>query len=374
MLLERIPVASPRAAYLAQKAEIDAAIAAVLGRGSLILGDEVARFEEELAAYLGVRFAIGVASGTDAIELALRGCGIGAGDAVITVSNTAVATVAAIERTGAEAVFVDVDAASFTIDPELVEAAIARHAGNPIRAVVPVHLYGHPAAMGEIMRIAAARGLRIVEDCAQAHGASCGGGRVGSFGAAGAFSFYPTKNLGALGDGGAVVTNDPQLAERVRAYRQYGWRERYVSESRGWNSRLDEIQAACLRVKLRHLDSDNARRRGIAASFGEAIGSGDGLTPPSELPRCEHVYHQYVVRVRHRDAFQRFMSDRGIDTSVLYPVPIHQQPAYRADFSLPRTETLAKEIVSIPIYPQLTDCEIERISEALSAARQSALQ
>ena len=374
MSSERIPVANPRAAYLAQKADIDAAMAAVLDRGQYILGEEVAAFEAEFASYLGVRFAIGVASGSDALELALRVCGIGPGDAVITVANTAVATVAAIERTGAEARFVDVDTSSFTIDPVEIERAIARHQGSPIRAIVPVHLYGHPAAMREIMRISAAHNLIVVEDCAQAHGASCGGQRVGAFGSAAAFSFYPTKNLGALGDGGAVVTNDPAIAKRISAYRQYGWRQRYVSESRGWNSRLDELQAACLRPKLRRLDADNARRKAIAASFSEAIGRPGVLTGPVELPGCEHVYHQYVIRTRQRDSFRRFMSERGIDTAVLYPVPIHQQPAYETDVSLPRTTELANEIVSLPMYPQLTDDAIRRICDALAAAQRSGLE
>jgi dTDP-4-amino-4,6-dideoxygalactose transaminase len=374
MSSERIPVASPRAAYLAQKEEIDGAIEAVLARGVYVLGEEVARFEAEFAAYAGTRFAIGVASGSDALELALRACGIGAGDAVITVANTAVATVAAIERTGAEAVFVDVDPQTFTIDATRIDDAIAAHRGNAVRAIVPVHLYGHPAGMPAILQIAAAHDLKIVEDCAQAHGASCDGILVGTFGSASAFSFYPTKNLGALGDGGAVVTNDEGVAERVRAYRQYGWRERYVSESRGWNSRLDELQAACLRVKLRRLDADNARRRRIAASFSSVIESSGVLNAPIESPGCKHVYHQYVVRTRRRDSFQRFMSDVGIDTAVLYPVPIHQQPAYRAAVLLPRTEELANEIVSVPVFPQLTDDELERICDALARAQRSGLQ
>ncbi|HEY2090567.1 MAG TPA: DegT/DnrJ/EryC1/StrS family aminotransferase [Thermoanaerobaculia bacterium] len=363
MAADRIPVANPRAAYLAHKDEIDGAIAAVLDRGRYILGEEVARFEEDFAAYLGTQFAIGVASGTDAVEIALRACGIGAGDAVLTVSNTAVATVAAIEHTGAEVVFADVDAASYTIDPESIEKTIASHRGTPVRAIVAVHLYGHPAPMGRIAEIAAAHGLRIVEDCAQAHGASIGAQRTGTFGDAAAFSFYPTKNLGSLGDGGAVVTHDPAIAERVRAYRQYGWRERYVSESRGWNSRLDELQAAVLRMKLRYLESENDRRRTIAAAFDGALSS--SLSAPRVAPACRHVYHQYVLRTDRREAFRRFMDDRGIDTAILYPVPVHRQPAYLSRVSLPLTESLAGEIVSVPVFPELTDPEVARICDAL---------
>jgi dTDP-4-amino-4,6-dideoxygalactose transaminase len=368
MSADRIPVANPRAAYLAHKEEIDRAIAGVMDRGMYILGEEVARFEEELAAYIGASFAIGVGSGTDALELALRGCGIGEGDAVLTVSNTAVATVAAIQRTGAEAVFVDVDRQTFTIDCSRIEAALAAHRGKPVRAIVPVHLYGQPAAMPDIMRIAAAHELRVIEDCAQAHGASVAGKRAGSFGDAAAFSFYPTKNLGALGDGGAVVTNDAAIAERVRAFRQYGWRDRYVSESRGWNSRLDELQAAVLRVKLRHLDNENRRRRAIAVVFNDALAGKGGLAAPIEASDRMHIYHQYVVRAQQRDRFRRFLNDRGVDTAVLYPVPIHLQPAYITNVSLAETELLAREIVSLPIYPHLTDDAVIQIRDSLRVA------
>jgi dTDP-4-amino-4,6-dideoxygalactose transaminase len=363
-----IAIASPYAAYLAHREEIDRAIRTVLDRGVYILGEEVARFEEEWASWLGASFAIGVASGSDAVELALRGCGIGPGDAVVTVSNTAVATVAAIERTGAEPVFVDVDPATYTIDVTRVEEAFAAGRGNRIRAILAVHLYGHPAPMREILQIAAARDLRVIEDCAQAHGASIGGKRVGTFGDAAAFSFYPTKNLGAVGDGGAVVTSDAAVAERVRAFRQYGWRERYVSETRGWNSRLDEIQAAILRVKLAFLEAENDRRRGIAAAYNDALAGKHGLSGPRERPDCVHVYHQYVIRTPNRDLFRHFLRDRGVDTAVLYPVPVHLQPAYidsgpRSE--LANTERIAREIVSVPIYPQLTDDDAVRICEAL---------
>ena len=366
MTSRRVPVADPRASYLAHKPEIDAAIAAVLDRGSYILGEEVAKFEEEFAAYIGGRAAVGVGSGTDALELALRACGIGADDAVLTVTNTAVATVAAIDRIGAEAVFADVDSRTFTIDCADAEERFARHTGKPIRAIIPVHLYGHPAPMEDVARFASAHGLMVIEDCAQSPGASIAGRRTGSFGTAAAFSFYPTKNLGAIGDGGMVVTGDPAVAERVRLLRQYGWEQRYVSETRGWNSRLDELQAAVLRVKLRYLDGENERRRSIATAYRDALRATD-VTPPFVAAGCVHVYHQFVIRSQRRDAVRRMLGDCGIDTAVLYPVPIHRQPAYRdrRRAPLPVTESIAEEIFSIPLFADLQQSEVDRVVEAL---------
>lgn len=368
---DRVPVANPRAAYLEHKQEIDAAMSEVLDRGIYILGDQVTRFEEEFAAYLGVRHAVGVANGTDAVELALRAAGIGEGSAVLTVANTAVATVAAIQRTGAEVVFADVDAATFVIDCAHAAETIRRHTAPPIRAIVPVHLFGHPAPMAEVANLATKHGLIVVEDCAQAHGASIDGRRVGSFGTAAAFSFYPTKNLGALGDGGAVVTDDATIANRLRALRQYGWRERYISESRGGNSRLDEIQAAVLRVKLRSLDRENERRRVIAATYRAAIVSMDTMTAPREVAGCLPVYHQFVVRTPRRDALRQSLDAQGVDTAIHYPVPVHLQPAYRTEFAvpLPVTERLAKQIVSLPMWPQMDAGIIRRVVEALEVGR-----
>lgn len=260
--------ADPGANYRAHRAEIDVAIHRVLDSGWFILGREVASFEQEFALYLDARFAVGVASGTDALHLALRACGIGPGDVVLTVSHTAVATVAAIELAGAVPLLVDIDPLTFNIDAERVEdtlKSIDRGDGpsprGRVRAIIPVHLYGQPADMAAIIRVAARYGLKVIEDCAQAHGASIDGRKVGSWGNAAAFSFYPTKNLGALGDGGAIVTNDSEIADRVRLLREYGWRDRYVSSEVGMNSRLDEIQAAVLRVKLLNLDQENDRRR-----------------------------------------------------------------------------------------------------------------
>ena len=285
-----IPFLDLRAQYTAIQPEVDAAIAAVFASGRFILGEQVAAFEHEFAAFCGARHGVGVGSGTEAIHLALLACGIGAGDEVITVPNTAVATVAAIEQTGARPVFVDVDFQMRTLDPHRLEAAITPRT----RAILPVHLYGLPADLDPILAIARAHGLRVIEDCAQAHGALYHGRRVGSLGDLGCFSFYPTKNLGAYGDGGFITTNDDALAERLRLLRTYGWRERDHSVIKGLNSRLDELQAAVLRVKLRHLDAWNAQRRNLAALYSESL-CDSGVSIPAEPPGVQSVYHLYVI-------------------------------------------------------------------------------
>jgi dTDP-4-amino-4,6-dideoxygalactose transaminase len=364
-----IPVASPRAAYLAQKEEIDAALHRVLDSGWYILGEEVRHFEEQFAAFAGCRFAIGVANGTDAIQLALRACGIDTNDKVITVSNTAVATVAAIDLVGAIPILVDVQDDTFLIDARQVEAALQANAG--VRAIVVVHLFGNPVSMDEIVEIARRHDVIVIEDCAQAHGATFRGRPVGSMGHVAAFSFYPTKNLAALGDGGAVTTSDEALAEKVRMLRQYGWRERYISDDRGVNSRLDEIQAAILRVRLRHLPAGNARRRAIAALYDDAC-SASGLIAPAVREGSGHVYHQYVVRSRDRDRLRAHLKARGVQTAILYPVPIHLQKGYArrvlvAGGSLPVTERLAHEILSLPMFPELSDGDVGEIVTAIRA-------
>jgi dTDP-4-amino-4,6-dideoxygalactose transaminase len=371
----------PREGYLAHKAAIDEAIGRVLASGRYILGPEVESFEKEFAGYIGVSHCLGVASGTDAILLCLKACGIGTGDAVITVSNTAVATVAAIELAGAIPVLVDVDPSTFTIDVKSLEAALApgsavRAALGKVRikAVVPVHLFGHPADMTAIMALAEAHGLMVIEDCAQSHGARWAGKKTGAWGHMAAFSFYPTKNLGALGDGGAVGSNSQELIERARLLRQYGWRQRYISELPGLNSRLDEVQAAILRVKLPFLDQCNQRRRELAERYGRDL-AGTGLVLPRELDNAYHVYHQYVVRTVRRDELQAHLQRHAILTAVLYPQPIHLQPAYRNRIvcanSLPVTEMLAKEILSLPMYPEMPP---ERTEEVVAAVRQSGLK
>lgn len=361
----QVPFVDLAALYREIQAEIDAAISRVLHSGWYILGPEVERFEEEFAGYCGVLYAIGVASGTDALHLALRALSIGLGDEVITVAHTAVATVAAIELSGAHPVFVDVDPETYTINPTRITAAINEHT----RAIIPVHLYGHPADMEPILEIADHHNLRVIEDCAQAHGAQYRGRPVGSWGDVGAFSFYPTKNMGALGDGGAVVTANAELADRLRLLRQYGWRERYVSESTGFNSRLDEIQAAILRVKLHYLDGWNSARRQWSARYAQLLAD-TPLILPGERTDSRHVYHLYVVQAMQRDALRTCLKAQGIVTAIHYPVPVHRQPAYaRLGYgpdSLPITERLAQQVLSLPIYPQLRREQMEAVVQATS--------
>ncbi len=369
MPLPSIPQSSPGANYLARKEALDAAIRRVLDSGWYILGQEGAAFEREFAAYLGAAHAVGVANGTDALQLALRAGGVGAGDMVFTVAHTAVATAAAITLCGATPVFVDIDPARFTLDPARLEDALARQdlPGRP-RAIVPVHLYGQMADMPAILDIARRHDLLVVEDCAQAHGAALNGRRAGTWGDAAAFSFYPTKNLGALGDGGAVVTNTPALAEQVRLLRQYGWGEQRISQVPGGNSRLDELQAAVLRVKLAHLDEDNGRRRALASLYDRLLAR-TGLTLPCVVSGAAHVFHQYVVRSARRDACKAHLQAQGIGTLVHYPVPVHQQPAYSAVMkaaSLPETERTAREVLSLPLYPELPHEDAQRVAEAVT--------
>src|SRR5438874_11287163 len=298
-----IPQTDPRAGYLAQRTAIDAAIARVLDGGAYILGREVEAFETAFADFLGIGHAVGVASGTDAIEIALRACGIGPGALVFSVSHTAVATIAAIERAGATPVLVDVEPGTYTMAPrELLRVLQSPPAGRPA-AVLPVHIYGQPAALSAFTEIARISGLRLIEDCAQSHGALYRGRAAGSFGDIACLSFYPTKNLGALGDGGMVVTNDPVLAAALREVREYGWRERYVSARTGINSRLDPIQAAILGVKLRALEADNASRQAAADRYDSGL-TGLPLALPARRPATTHVFHQYVIRLAERDGLR----------------------------------------------------------------------
>lgn len=361
----RIPFLDLREQHAALAPEINAAVAQVLDRGQYILGPEMAVFEREFAGYLGVAHAIGVASGTDALHLALRACGIGAGDEVITVPNTAVATIAAIELSGATPVLVDVAPHGLNIDLALVEAAIT----SRTRAILPVHLYGRSAEMAPLIEIARRHGLRIIEDACQAHGASYHGRRVGGWGDIGCFSFYPTKNLGGVGDGGMVTTNDPALAERLRLLRTYGWAERDRSVLKGMNSRLDELQAAILRVKLRHLDEWTARRRALAARYTEALCGLASVRPPEAAVDGGHVYHLYVVRSPQRDRLRDFLAQRDIGSLVHYPHPIHLQEPYRelghGPGSFPQAEQAAVEILSLPLHPWLTDDQADEVIAAL---------
>lgn len=367
--------ANPRANYCAHKTEIDDAIQAALSSGSYILGNEVRTFEAEFAAYLGVAESVGVGSGTEALHLALRACGIGPGQGVVTVSHTAVATVCAIQLAGATPVLVDINPVSFTIELEQIKEVLASTPPGFVRAIVPVHLYGHPAPMPEIMDVAQGHGLFVIEDCAQAHGAKIDGKKVGSFGDFGAFSFYPTKNLGALGDGGALSTNHSELAKKARELRQYGWRERYISSSHGLNTRLDELQAAVLRVKLRHLDAENQRRRAIAARYGELL-IASNVVLPSTAARVEHVFHQYVVRCSARDTLKAMLKQNSVETAILYPMPVHLQPGYRRTVTLgpggvPVTEKTCGEILSLPLYPELAEEDVRHVSELILNWEQS---
>ncbi len=322
-------------------------------------------FEQEFAAYHGGGHVVGVANGTEALELALRAVGVGAGDTVITVANTASATVAAIQQIGARPVFGEIDARH---DDDGAGGAGERHwprKTGKVKAVVPVHLYGQPAAMPAIVELARQHGAKVVEDCAQAHGATISGRKVGTWGAAAAYSFYPTKNLGALGDGGAVFTRDAAVAGQVRLLRQYGWRQRYVSEIPGRNSRLDELQAAILRVKLRHLDAENASRRSLAARYRELL-AGSPLQLPVSLPGTEHVWHQFAVRTARRDALQVQLAAQEIHCGVLYPTPIHRQPAYAEPaLRLPETERACAEVLCLPVHPGLATGDVDRVSDEI---------
>jgi dTDP-4-amino-4,6-dideoxygalactose transaminase len=369
-----VPASDLAASYRAQKDELDAVVARVVQSGWYVLGREVLAFEEEFAAYLGAPFAIGVGSGTEALHVALVASGVRPGDAVFTVSHTAVATVVAVELAGAVPVLVDVEPASYTMSPSSLDEAVQtlRRTGVGVpRAVVPVHLYGHPADLDGIGEVAGRHGLVVIEDCAQAHGARLGGRRVGTFGRASAFSFYPTKNLGALGDGGMVVTADPEVAERARLIRQYGWEKRYVSSIPGWNTRLDELQAAVLRVKLKRLEEANARRQDVAAIYARRL-AGTGLTLPQGRPGAQPVWHQYVVQAGARDPLREALIARGIGVQVHYPLAVHQQPAYWGRLpevvALAVTEAAVPQVLSLPMFPEMTDEQVEAVCRAIREA------
>ena len=341
------------------RVEIDEAINRVLTSGRFILTEEDEAFEDAFASYCTTTYAIGDASGTDAITIALQAAGIGPGDEVITAPNTCVPTIVGIEHAGAVPVLADVDPVTYTLDPEQVE----RRLTGRTKAILPVHLYGQPADVDALLRVAEPRGVLVIEDCAQSHGATLGGRRTGSIGAAAAFSFYPTKNLGALGDGGAVVTSDRAIAERAKLLRNYGERHRFEHVLRGWNSRLDALQAAVLGAKLPHLDASNSKRRALAGVYGDAF-AGSSLTTPVEAPGREHVYHLYVVQTDGRDAFRERLQSEGIGTAVQYPTPIHRQPAYReldVEGGFPVSEKLTERIVSLPLSSDHTVEEIRQV-------------
>ncbi len=363
--------ADPKANLATCDAEVRAAITRVLDSGRYILGPEVAAFEGEFAAWLGAKACVTVANGTDAIELALRAVGVRAGDGVVVPANTVSATIAAVVAAGGTPVFGDVDPATMTLSPERLRTLLRSSRGAAVRAIVPVHLYGQPCAMPEFMALAGERGLKVVEDCAQAHGAAIGGREVGTWGHAAAFSFYPTKNLAALGDGGAVATNDERVAADVQALRQYGWRERYVSSGDGGrNSRLDEIQAAVLRVRLPRLDTENARRRELAAVYARELAGTDLVLPPSPDGELVPVFHQYAVRTPGRERLRVWLEARGIVAQTLYPVPLHRQPAFAqwapdGAGALAVCERCCAEVLSLPVHPALTEAEVREVAAAV---------
>jgi dTDP-4-amino-4,6-dideoxygalactose transaminase len=358
--------------YRRIRAEVCGAIGDVLARGQYILGDELAAFEREFAAHCEARHAVGVGSGTDAIHLALRACGVRPGDHVITAPNTAAPTVCAIVQAGALPVFVDIDPATFTLDPAKLRAYLAGQSATFPRAIVPVHLYGHPAHLREILSIAAEYDLKVIEDAAQAHGATYEGRRIGGMADASCWSFYPTKNLGAFGDAGMVVTDDPQVAKQLRMLRNYGEEAKYDNRVEGVNSRLDEIQAAVLRVKLRHLDEWVTARRRLAAQYDTLLAEAP-VTRPAEVEPGGHSYHLYVIRSDHRETLRRHLHEQGIGTAIHYPTPVHRQPAYchlgYAEGDLPCAESACRQVLSLPLYPDLTEDELWQVVVAVKRFR-----
>lgn len=358
-----IPFCDLRRQYLSIKGEIDGAMARVLSRGWFILGEGVKSFEEEFAAYCGAAYGVGVGSGTEALHLALLACGVGPGDEVITVPNTAVATVAAIDLARATPLFVDIDPLTYNMDISRVEEKITTRT----KVLLPVHLYGQAADLGPLLSLAERYGLMVVEDAAQAHGTTYKGRRLPQ-GDVGCFSFYPTKNLGAYGDGGMVITDDAQIAEKVRLLREYGWEKRDISSIKGLNSRLDELQAAILRAKLRHLDEGNEARRRWASLYDELLADSE-VVRPQESPYGEHIYHLYVVRSQQRDELQRFLGEKGITTLIHYPVPIHLMEAYRdlgyGPGSFPQAEEHCRQVLSLPLYPEITEQEVEMVADSI---------
>lgn len=365
---EPIPAVDLRAQYAVIGAEIRAAIEEVLASQQFILGPELAALEQEVAQVCGRRFGIGVGSGTDALVLALRACGIGRGDEVIVPAFSFIATAGAVSLLGARPMFVDIEPRTFNLDPARIESCIT----PKTRAIIPVHLYGLPAEMDTILQVAARRGLAVIEDNAQAIGASYRGRKTGARGQLGCLSFYPSKNLGAYGDAGMIVTDSEELATRLRLLRDHGQARKYVSEEQGWNSRLDEIQAAVLRVKLRHLESWKAARQAHAAEYSKLLGQIPGVTTPAVPEGSEHVYHQYTIRVPGRDRVQRALAARGIASTVYYPVPLHLQPLYAAlgykRGDLPEAERASSEVLSLPMYAELRPEQIARVADAIAAA------
>lgn len=365
-----VPFLDLGAAYKELQSEIEAAVLGSLRSGWYIGGQDVEGFEKDFAQYTEVQHCIGVANGLDALHLALRAMGVGPGDEVIVPSNTYIATWLAVSQCGATPVPVEPLESTYNIDPSLIEAAITART----KVILPVHLYGQPADLDPILAIARNHGLLVLEDAAQAHGARYQGKRIGGHGDAVAWSFYPGKNLGALGDGGAVTTNNPEIADKIRVLRNYGSREKYVNEVQGYNSRLDPVQTAVLRVKLKYLDEWNARRKAIAGRYNAELANA-GLILPQVPDWADPVWHLYVIQHPQRDAMQKALTEAGIGTLIHYPIPPHMQQAYRAanfaEGQFPIAERMAKEVLSLPMGPQLHLNDVHRVIEAVKQLQQS---
>jgi dTDP-4-amino-4,6-dideoxygalactose transaminase len=366
----KIPLVDLKAQYESLKTEIDEAIIRVIASTQFILGPEVNAFEQEIAAFIGTKYAVGVASGTDALHLALLAGGIQPGDEVITTPFTFIATAETITHCGAVPVFVDIDPRTYNIDPARIEAKITKKT----KAILPVHLYGQPADMDPISKLAGKYKLKVIEDCAQALGAKYKGKRVGSLGDAGCLSFFPSKVLGAYGDGGMVVTNNPEIAEKVAMLRNHGGKQKYYNYVPGFNSRLDALQAAILRVKLKHLDDWLERRRQKASLYSKLFEPIDGVEPPYAAADYHHVFNYYPVRLNpkiDRNKLREHLQAQGIATAIYYPLSLHLQPVYQhlgyqaGDF--PESEKAQEEVISLPIYPELGDDEIEVIARAIAS-------
>jgi dTDP-4-amino-4,6-dideoxygalactose transaminase len=363
-----VPMVDLKIQYEAIKEEINSAVLDVIRSTHFILGPHGKALEQEVAAYHGVKHAVAVASGTDALHLALLAAGVARGDEVITTPFTFIATAEAVSYIGAVPAYVDIDPDTFNLDIAKVEAAITKKT----KAIVPVHLYGQPVDMDGLMHIAKKRGLKIIEDCAQSFGAEYRGKKTGALGDLGCFSFFPSKNLGGYGDGGMVITDDAKLAERLLSLRNHGSRVRYYHDEIGFNSRLDEVQAAVLRVKFRRIEEYNAKRRDNAAYYNKYL-AGTGVKTPSEQDNTKHVFHQYTIRVKNRDAVKQKLDAGAVTSSMIYyPVPLHLQAAYRdlgrGPGSLPAAEQAAKEVLSLPMYPELTEAQIKQVIEAVKQA------
>lgn len=358
----KIPVLDLKPQYESIKGEIQTAINRVIESGQFIMGPDVKAFEQEVAAYLGVKYAIGVNSGTDALVIGLRAAGIGEGDEVITTPFSFFATAESISNLGAKVVFADIDGSTYNIDPQQIRDKIS----SRTKAIIPVHLYGQPAAMGEIMEIAQEYGLRVIEDCAQSFGARYDGQAVGTIGDVGAFSFFPSKNLGGYGDGGMIVTDDEQIAEVAGMLRVHGAKKKYHNEVLGYNSRLDTIQAAILRVKLQYIDKWNQGRRRVAAVYNRLLTDVEGVVTPGLAEG--HVFHQYTVRVTggKRDGVKDYLTEQGIGSMIYYPIPQDQLPVYKGQYeACPVSDLAAQEVLSLPIWPELEEDAIEKVVDVV---------